>query len=189
MNGAPLPHFNGFPARVIVPGWTGTYWVKHLTSVMVVTKPFDGFWMKGAYRIPLGKFPLVARFISQETAVNTPITEMVVNSLITSPANGASVKAGSNVTVSGIAWDGGYGIRVVEVSIDGGKTWTPATLGEDLGRFAFRPWSFALAAKQGQNSVMARATNAIGQTQTAALILNPAGYHHNVIQNLTLVGA
>jgi DMSO/TMAO reductase YedYZ molybdopterin-dependent catalytic subunit len=189
MNGAPLPHFNGFPARLIVPGWTGTYWIKHLTSVMAVTKPFDGFWMKGAYRIPLGKFPLVARFISQETPVNTPITEMVVNSLITSHGDGAKVKADSKVDVDGIAWDAGYGIRTVEVSTDGGKTWSAAALGQDLGRFAFRPWSFSLSAKRGANTVMARATNAIGQTQTAALILNPAGYHHNVIQSLTLVGA
>src|SRR6266851_5798791 len=92
MNGAPLPHWNGFPVRLVVAGWTGTYWVKHLTSIEVATKPFDGFWMKSAYRIPVGKFPVVARFISQETATNTPITEMVVNSLITSPAEGASVK-------------------------------------------------------------------------------------------------
>ena len=79
----------------------------------------------------------MARFISQETAVNTPITEMVVNSLITSHADGASVQAGT-VTVGGIAWDGGYGIRAVEVSTDGGKSWKEATLGQDLGRFAFR---------------------------------------------------
>ena len=46
MNGQPLPHFNGFPARIIVPGWTATYWVKHITSIMATTKPFDGFWMK-----------------------------------------------------------------------------------------------------------------------------------------------
>jgi DMSO/TMAO reductase YedYZ molybdopterin-dependent catalytic subunit len=78
MNGEPLPHWNGFPARLVVPGWTGTYWVKHLTSIAVATKPFDGLRMKSAYRIPLGKFPIVARFTSQETAVNTPITEMVV---------------------------------------------------------------------------------------------------------------
>jgi DMSO/TMAO reductase YedYZ molybdopterin-dependent catalytic subunit len=188
MNGAPLPHFNGFPARVILPGWTGTYWVKHITSVQAVTKPFDGFWMKGAYRVPVGKFPLVARFISQETAVNTPITEMVVNSLITSHADGATVKAGQKVTVSGIAWDGGYGIQTVEVSV-GGKTWSPATLGQDLGRFAFRPWSYDVTAESGKNAVMARATNAIGQTQTSALILNPAGYHHNVIQQITLNAA
>src|SRR5690242_2488874 len=67
MNGQPLPHFNGFPARIIVPGWTATYWVKHITSIMAATKPFDGFWMKGAYRVPVGRFPLVARFSSQDT--------------------------------------------------------------------------------------------------------------------------
>jgi DMSO/TMAO reductase YedYZ molybdopterin-dependent catalytic subunit len=188
MNGAPLPHWNGFPVRLVVPGWTGTYWVKHLTSIEVATKPFDGFWMKSAYRIPVGKFPVVARFISKETAMNTPITEMVVNSLITSPTEGVSVKAGTPVTVSGVAWDGGYGIRIVEISTDGGKTWVAASLGEDTGRFAFRSWSHAFAQRQrGKYVVMARATNKIGQTQTAELILNPAGYHHNVIQSVTIV--
>ena len=122
-----------FPARIVVPGWTGTYWMKHVTSIKAVTKPESGFWMNSAYRIPLGKFPLVSRFTTQDTAANTPITEMVVNSLITSPLDGAQVKAGSTVTVEGIAWDGGYGIRTVEVSIDGGKTWNPATLGQDSG--------------------------------------------------------
>jgi DMSO/TMAO reductase YedYZ molybdopterin-dependent catalytic subunit len=185
MNGAPLPHWNGFPARLVVPGWTGTYWVKHLTSIEASTKPYDGFWMKSAYRIPVGKFPLVARFISQETPANTPITEMVVNSLITSHADGAKVQEGAKVNVGGIAWDGGYGIRMVEVSTDGGTTWTPAKLGEDLGRYAFRPWSYELTAKRGANKVMARATNAIGQTQTTALIANPAGYHHNIVHSIT----
>jgi len=188
MNGEALPHFNGFPARLVVPGWTGTYWVKHLTSVQAVTKPFDGFWMKSAYRVPTSKFPLVTRFISQETEVNTPITEMMVNSLITSHDDGAAVTTGQ-VTVGGIAWDGGYGIRTVEVSTDGGTVWAPAKLGEDIGPFAFRPWTFELLAKPGKNTVTARATNAVGQTQTATLILNPAGYHHNVMQTLTLNAA
>jgi DMSO/TMAO reductase YedYZ molybdopterin-dependent catalytic subunit len=185
MNGEPLPHLNGFPARLILPGWTGTYWTKHLTSVRAVTKPFDGFWMKSAYRVPTGKFPLVARFISQETEANTPITEMVVNSLLTSHQDGAAVKVGK-VTISGIAWDAGYGIRTVEISIDGGNVWSSAKLGEDLGRFAFRPWSYDFSAKRGKNTVTLRAINAIGQTQTANLILNPAGYHHNVMQTVTL---
>ena len=188
MNGEALPHFNGFPARLVVPGWTGTYWVKHLTSIEAVTKPFDGFWMKSAYRVPTSKFPLVTRFISQETEVNTPITEMMVNSLITSHDDGAAVTTGQ-VTVGGIAWDGGYGIRTVEVSTDGGTVWAPAKLGEDIGPFAFRPWTFELLAKPGKNTVTARATNAVGQTQTATLILNPAGYHHNVMQTLTLNAA
>ncbi|HEY2528761.1 MAG TPA: molybdopterin-dependent oxidoreductase [Xanthobacteraceae bacterium] len=186
MNAAPLPHFNGFPARLIVPGWTGTYWMKHLISITALTKPQGGFWMNPAYRIPVGKFPVVARFVSQENATSTPITEMVVNSLITSHADGAKVRPGK-VTVSGLAWDAGYGIRSVEVSTDGGKTWSSATLGSDLGRYAFQPWSFELNAKPGKNTVMANATNAIGQTQTATLIWNPAGYHNNVMQNITLV--
>ena len=185
MNGAPLPHFNGFPARLIVPGWTGTYWMKHLISVTALTKPQGGFWMNPAYRIPIGKFPVVARFVSQENATRTPITEMVVNSLITSHRDGASVKAGK-VTVSGLAWDGGYGIRAVEVSTDDGKSWAQAKVGQDLGRFAFRPWSFDISAKRGKVTVMANAINAIGQTQTATLIFNPAGYHNNVMQRVTL---
>ena len=105
-----------------MPGWTGTYWMKHVIAIKALTKPEANFWMNPAYRIPVGKFPVRDRFITQENAANTPITEMVVNSLITSHRDGDKVKAGK-VTVSGIAWDGGYGIRTVEVSTDGGKTW------------------------------------------------------------------
>src|SRR5262249_31750709 len=152
-------------------------------TINVVTKPDTNFWMASAYRVPLGKFPMVSRFTTQETAVNTPITEMMVNSLITSHADGATVRAGT--MIGGIAWDGGYGIRTVDVSTNGGKTWMPAKLGEDLGRYAFRTWSFPLAGR-GSQAIMARASNAIGQTQTETLIANPAGYHHNVIHKVTL---
>jgi DMSO/TMAO reductase YedYZ molybdopterin-dependent catalytic subunit len=187
MNGEPLPHWNGFPARIVVPGWTATYWVKHITSITAVTRPFEGFWMKTAYRIPVGKFPLVARFISQETAVNTPITEIVVNSLITSPNDGARVTAGHKTAISGIAWDGGYGISTVEISADNGKSWSQAVLGEDPGKFAFRPWSYDFTPKRhGKLALTARATNKIGQTQTREPIQNPAGYCNNAAQTVTL---
>jgi len=186
MNGEPLPHFNGFPARVIVPGWTGTYWMKHVISINALTRPQGGFWMNPAYRIPVGKFPIRDRFITQENATSTPITEMVVNSLITSHRDGDKVKVGK-VVVSGLAWDGGYGIRSVEVSTDGGRTWFAATLGADLGRFAFRPWRFEFTARRGRNTLTVNATNKIGQTQTAELIFNPAGYHNNVMQRITLI--
>jgi len=187
MNGAPLPHWNGFPARVVVPGWTATYWVKHLTRIEARTKPEENFWMKGAYRIPNGKFPIVQRFLSQETGVNTPITEMVVNSVITAPAAGDAVRAGEALTVKGMAWDAGYGITLVEVSTDAGQTWTRASLGPDPGRYSFRPWSFsAKPDRSGPLTVMARAMNAIGQTQTTALIQNPAGYHHNLMHRVTV---
>src|SRR6266849_1688815 len=95
MDGVPLAHWYGYTARRAAPSWTATYWLKHVTAINAITKPYDGFWMKSAYRIPVGKFPLVERFISQETAVNTPITEMVVNSLITSHGDNVAVRAGA----------------------------------------------------------------------------------------------
>lgn len=185
MNGEPLPHWNGFPARIVVPGWTATYWMKHVISIQALSQPFKGFWMNPAYRIPKGKFPLVDRFITQETDVNTPITEMVVNSLITSPRDGEKVALGRPLTVKGIAWDGGYGIRLVEVSTDGGRSWRDAELAKDHGRFSWRMWSHVFKpARKGKASVMARATNRQGATQTFELILNPAGYHHNVVHKV-----
>jgi hypothetical protein len=190
MNGAPLPHWNGFPARIVVPGWTGTYWVKHLTTIDVFSKPYDGFWMTTAYRIPVGKFPVVDRFISQETPANTPITEMVVNSLITNIEEGQKFRLGQTLEVKGIAWDGGYGIQLVEVSTDEGTTWRPAELGQDLGRFAWRQWSYRFKPDaKGKHAIMAKATNRIGNTQTFEPILNPAGYHHNVVQKIGIVVA
>jgi len=96
------------------------------------------------------------------------------------------VKADAVVTIGGIAWDAGYGISQVVVSTDGGKGWSAGTLGEDAGNFAFRPWTYRFAPKAGKATVMARATNKIGQTQTTALIQNPAGYHHNLVHSITL---
>jgi DMSO/TMAO reductase YedYZ molybdopterin-dependent catalytic subunit len=187
MNGQPLPHYNGFPARLIVPGWTATYWMKHLVSIDAVTKPFDGFWVKSAYRIPIGKFPIVQHFETQVSAANEPITEMVVNSLIASPPEGRQVRVNQPVEIAGIAWDGGYGIGRVEVSIDSGRIWQEAALGPDLGRFAFRTWSFRFtAAAAGKHTIIARASNIIGQTQAESLIFNPAGYHNNVPLPLTI---
>src|SRR6266567_2445668 len=113
MNGEPLPHWNGFPVRLVVPGWTATYWTKQIASVRVVSQPFKGFWMATGYRIPKGKFALVDRFLSQETETNTPITEMVVGSLVTNLRGGEKFRLGQRVEVRGIAWDGGYGMQGV----------------------------------------------------------------------------
>jgi DMSO/TMAO reductase YedYZ molybdopterin-dependent catalytic subunit len=190
MNGEPLPHWNGFPARVVVPGWTGTYWMKHIVSINAISKPFDNFWVKAAYRIPVGKFPLIDHFTSQVTEVNEPITEMVVNSLITNLAAGQQVAVGRPFEVKGMAWDGGRGIATVDVSADGGRSWRAATLGTDYGRFSFRGFSLLVTpTERGALTVMARATNRAGATQTTELIHNPAGYHHNVVQRIVVNAA
>jgi len=190
MNGQPLPHLNGAPARLIVPGWTATYWTKHIVTIDAVTKPFEGFWMKSAYRIPTGKFPVVDRFLTQEVPGSTPITEIVVNSLITAPGGPLREKPGKPIELRGIAWDGGYGVNRVEVSTDGGMNWHDATLGKDAGRFAFRQWSFRFTpAKKGSYTILAKASNKVGQTQADSLIFNPAGYHNNVPRPLTVTVA
>ena len=187
MNGEPLPHWNGAPVRLVVPGWTGTYWVKHLVSIQVLSQPFKNFWMAAAYRIPKGKFPIVDRFLSQETEANTPITEMVVNSLITSPREGQRFRSGQPVEVKGIAWDNGAGIRTVEVSPDEGRSWQRATLDADAGRFSFRGFRHALkAGGKGDVTVLAKATNRIGSSQVSELVFNPAGYHNNVISRVKI---
>ena len=187
MNGAPIPHYNGFPIRLIVPGWTATYWMKHLDTIEAWTKPFAGFWMKSAYRIPSGKFPIIQRFQSQITSSNEPITEMVVNSMITAPEDGHTMQTKETAEVRGLAWDGGYGVRRVEISVDGGQMWREAELGKDFGRFAFRAFRFPFAPpRAGKYQVMARAVNGVGQTQAESLIFNPAGYHNNVVRPLTV---
>ncbi|MBI1394953.1 MAG: molybdopterin-dependent oxidoreductase [Betaproteobacteria bacterium] len=186
MNGEPLPHWNGFPVRLLVAGWTATYWMKHLTRIEVRSRPLEDFWMNPAYRIPKGRFPIVDRFVSQETDTNTPITEMVVNSLITNIHEHSLYRAGSPLFIRGIAWDGGYGVTRVDVSTDGGRTWMPSMLGDDHGRFSFRQWTYAFRPAPGKYEVMARATNRVGATQTSELVFNPAGYHNNVMQTVTI---
>ena len=186
MNGKPLPHWNGYPARLIVPGWTGTYWVKQLTSISAISKPESNFWMKTAYRLPRDKFP-TPHFASQVAAANEPITAIVTNSLITSLTFAQQLPRGKPVAIRGIAWDGGSGIVRVDVTADGGTTWQPARLGADHGRYSFREFSLDVPTKgPGTMVVMARATSRSGETQVEHLIYNPAGYHHNVIQRLYL---
>jgi DMSO/TMAO reductase YedYZ molybdopterin-dependent catalytic subunit len=187
MNGEPLPHWNGFPARIVVPGWTGTYWMKHVTSIQAVPKAYDGFWMKSAYRIPKGRFPLIDRFLTQETDANTPITEMVVNSLIVGISAGQKFPMGQPLTVKGVAWDGGSGISRVDVSTDGGRNWMESTLGPDHGRYSFRSFSQTVTpSARGALTIMSRASNRAGAAQTFELIHNPAGYHHNVVQRIAV---
>jgi DMSO/TMAO reductase YedYZ molybdopterin-dependent catalytic subunit len=186
MNGEPLPAMNGYPARLVVPGWTGTYWVKSLVSMRVIPVPENGFWMSTAYRLPRGRFHTPS-FRSQVKEANEPITTMVVNSLITSLNAGQRVKRGGAIEVRGIAWDGGAGIAKVEVSIDGGATWREAALGGDTGRYSFREFSFSAPAREtGRRIVTARATSRAGETQVEKLIANPAGYHHNVLQRIPI---
>ena len=180
MNGAPLPLLNGFPLRLVVPGWFSTYWVKMLSRITVLDRVDDQFWMKTAYRVPDTPGGTVA---PTDTGYPTvPISRFKIRSFITNVSAGATLPAGT-ATLRGIAFDGGSGIDRVEISTDGGTTWTPATLERDYGPYSFRRWNATFDAQAGKRLTLAcRATANDGATQTATPIWNPGGYMRNSIE-------
>jgi sulfite dehydrogenase len=188
MNGADLPLLNGYPLRLVVPGYYGTYWIKHLTDIQVLDVPFDGFWMTTAYRIPAN----ACACVDPGTAPGrtTPIGRYNVRSFITSPSDGARLAAGQETVVRGLAFDGGYGIAEVAFSADGGQTWQAARLAPDSGRYAFRGWTAPFTPRRsGAIELQVRAINRIGQTQPLTALWNPMGYMRNVVETTRVVVA
>ncbi|MCP3473270.1 molybdopterin-dependent oxidoreductase [Bradyrhizobium sp. CCGUVB1N3] len=186
MNGEDLPFLNGFPLRLIVPGYYGTYWVKHLNEITVIDNVYDGFWMKSAYRIPDTPCNCVEPGTAPKATI--PINRFTIRSFITSVADGARLKAG-RTTLRGIAFDGGTGIKEVSVSIDGGKNWTPAKLGKDLGKYSFREWKLPVKLTAGPVELKVRATSIGGETQPDTPRWNPAGYLRNVVETVRVTVA
>jgi sulfite dehydrogenase len=182
MYGADLPVLNGFPVRLVVPGYFGTYWVKALNDIEVLTEPDQNYWMKTAYRVP--NTPNYSVAPTDSGFATVPLTNLTVRSFITNLTDGGSIVAG-RTTIRGIAFDGGTGIRSVGVSTDGGTTWRDAQLGRDLGKFSFRRWTATLDAQAGQNYVLAsRAVSNAGEQQVNRW--NPSGYARNAVETLTV---
>jgi len=186
MNGDDLPFLNGFPLRLVVPGFYGTYWVKHLNEITVVDSVFDGFWMKTAYRIPDTPCNCVEPGTAPKATI--PINRFTVRSFITNIADGAKLKAGER-RLKGIAFDGGTGIKEVAVSIDGGQTWIPARLGKDLGKYSFREWTLPVKLAAGAAEIKVRASSNGGDTQPMEPRWNPAGYLRNVVETVRVTAA
>jgi DMSO/TMAO reductase YedYZ molybdopterin-dependent catalytic subunit len=188
MNGEDLPMLNGYPLRLVVPGFFGTYWVKHVNEIAVVDETFVGYWMNPAYRVPDNEGASVEP--GTTPAKSRPITRFNVRSFITSLADGDRVSAGQWGVVKGIAFDGGHGIREVLFSDDGGKTWREAELGKDWGKYSFREWTIPLALQRaGQYELKCKATNRLGQSQPMEALWNPAGYMRNVVETVKVTAA
>ena len=187
MNGADLPVLNGYPLRLVVPGYFGTYWVKHLNEITVLDTPLANFWMATAYRVPDNECQCVPP--GTAPAKTRPIGRYDVRSFVTSHADGAHIAAGQAVGLRGIAFDGGSGIAAVKVSTDGGATWADAKLGEDLGRYSFRPWTAAITVSPGQHALQVQAIARSGETQPVTPRWNPAGYLRNPIETVTVEAA
>lgn len=188
MNGAPLPLLNGYPIRLVVPGWYSTYWIKMLNDIEVLDAPDDNFWMKSAYLIP--DTPHADMKPGETGVVMVPINRMVPRSFITNIAAGTRLKAGSRTGLRGLALGGDCGVAKVEVSADGGKSWQAAKLGPDEGPYSFRRWTARIAmGGPGEASLAVRCTNISGEVQPGEPNWNASGYMRNVIERtpVTLV--
>ena len=188
MNGEDLPMLNGFPLRLVVPGHFGTYWVKHVNEITVVDETFKTFWMNPAYLIPDNAGACVEP--GTTPAKTKPIARFNVRSFITSLADDDKLTAGQPLTVRGIAFDGGYGIREILFSEDDGKSWRTAELGKDLGKYSFREWTIPFTPpRAGAYALKVKATNRIGQSQPSEPLWNPAGYMRNVVETVKVNAA
>lgn len=188
MNGEDLPMLNGYPLRLVVPGYYGTYWVKHVNEITVLEENLASFWMNPAYLIPDNAGACVEP--GTTPAKTKPIARLNVRSFITSLADGDKIAVSQQLTVRGIAFDGGYGISSVEFSRDGGNTWRRTTLGRDQGKYSFREWTIPFrTTRAGAIEMRVRATNRIGQTQPLEPLWNPAGYMRNVVETVQVTAA
>jgi DMSO/TMAO reductase YedYZ molybdopterin-dependent catalytic subunit len=181
MNGVPLPVANGFPLRVIVPGWEAAYSIKWLTHLQVSSREHDGFFVQTAYKYPTMR---VAPGAAVDAKDMVPLSGLVVKSIITSLTDGGTAKPGT-IRVAGFAWAGEADIVQVDVSTDNGSSWSKATLGADRARYAWRQFVYEWRASDvGSFVVMSRATDDRGRTQPITEHWNPSGYLWNAIDRV-----
>jgi DMSO/TMAO reductase YedYZ molybdopterin-dependent catalytic subunit len=183
MNGEPLPFLNGFPLRLVVPGWYATYWVKMLNDIEVLNQDDHNFWMDPAYRIPDNACGCIEP--GQKPTSTVPLSTMPVRSFITNVENGATLRTDSPMHVKGMAFDQGYGIDQVLLSTDGGQHWKATRLGKDYGDFSFRQWETQVTLNPGQSyQFQSLAINRIGESQQLHAKFNPNGYLRNAVETI-----
>jgi sulfite oxidase len=183
MNGQPIPLVHGFPLRAIVPGWEGAYSIKWLTSLNVLDKDSDSFWVATGYRYPTRRVAPGAAVDAKDMA---PLVGLAVKSLITQPADGASMPVGK-VAVAGFAWAGENDITKVDVSIDNGATWQAARLTGEQARYSWRRFEHSFPATRAESLlILSRATDSKGNVQPAVSQWNPSGYLWNQFDSVRI---
>jgi DMSO/TMAO reductase YedYZ molybdopterin-dependent catalytic subunit len=185
MNGEPLPLLNGFPLRLVVPGWYATYWVKMLDNIEVLDKPDDNFWTTKAYLIPDTPFANVQP--GQQGVKLIPINRMLPRSFFTNVQDGAVLKVGQATTARGVAFGGDTGVAKVLFTSDAGGRWQEARLGPDHGKYSFRQWEVPLRlSSPGPHKLMIKAVNTAGSAQPDHANWNGAGFMRNVVESLSV---
>lgn len=188
MNGEDLPYLNGFPIRLVIPGHFADSWVKMLSNIMVMDSYRNSFFMDVAYTVPDNDCECVVSGSDFEYK-RKPIASMKVKSVIGYPSEESVIKKGSRIKISGVAFDQGKGIKEVMISLDSGKSWSAAKLGHDLGKYAFRMWSYEWETKtKGNYTIMTRAINRIGNIQPMAdeIGWNAGGYQYNGVDSVSV---
>jgi hypothetical protein len=169
-----------------VPGWYATYWVKMLNDIEVLDQPDTNYWTKVAYTIP--DTPHASMKPGESGVKMTPINRMVPRSFVTNLVAGQKVKAVAPTKLRGIAFGGDCGVASVDSSIDGGRSWHPAQLGKDEGKYGFRQWQTQLTPPAaGAYSFLIRCTNSNGVSQPDAPNWNPAGFMRNIIESIHII--
>ncbi|MBI4545643.1 MAG: molybdopterin-dependent oxidoreductase [Gemmatimonadetes bacterium] len=189
MNGEPLPMLNGFPLRLVLPGYFATYWVKALGWIRVLGQRDENFWMRTAYRIPdTPRGATTPEAVAGGQVRFIPIHRMPVRSFLITPDGSAKIPAGLPVVVRGIAFSGYGRVTRVDVSADDGRSWQPARLGPDHGEHSFREWSYTWRPERpGAHVLAVRAADAAGNTQPDEPVWNPGGYLWNRIERQEVV--
>jgi sulfite oxidase len=176
MNGKPLPHLHGGPARVLVPGFVASASIKWVERIMVLPEEFNGFYMKSNYTAPR----------VDNTSEIYSLQSVEVKSLIVHPADGMKLPRPARTTIWGWAWSGEGELTGIDVSTDGGQTWTAGTFTGTWGRYSWRRWELDWDAKWGRHTVMARASDSLGRVQPTGRAWNRLGYRWNVIHAVTI---
>jgi sulfite oxidase len=174
MNGRELPALHGGPVRVVVPGYIGARSVKWVDRVRLTEEPSSSFFQATAYRLlPADGEPA--------PGVGLALGSVALNSDILVPADGGTVPSGPT-DVRGYAYAGDdRSIVRVEVSLDGGRSWTQAELDGDAGTWTWQLWSVRLDLAEGETRIVVRAWDSTAATQPASAeeVWNPKGYVNN----------
>jgi sulfite oxidase len=174
MNGEPLPPVHGAPLRVVVPGYIGARSVKWLERIEVRSRPWQGYFQHEVYR-------LLPEDGTPGPGAGMPLGVVALNSDVLSPADGETVSAGP-VEVRGYAFAGGERhVARVDVSLNGGGSWSQAELLDDLGPWAWRHWRITVDLAPGEREILVRAwdSSAATQPEDEAALWNPKGYVNN----------